>query len=59
MAHPISSPSLPAEENIEISSPTLPPYEAPSVRTFSADELLAALGPAQAGSVGGDNVFGQ
>lgn len=36
-----------------------PVYIPPSVTTYTEAELLAALGPAQAGSVGGDNVFGQ
>lgn len=53
-----SSSSLPAEKDFENVATELPPYAVPTVRTFSADELLAALGPAQAGSVGGDNVFG-
>lgn len=58
MALPNSSSSLPAEKDPENVTAELPPYAVPTVRTFSADELLAALGPAQAGSVGGDNVFG-
>lgn len=37
----------------------LPLYHPPTVQTFTAEELLAALGPAQAGSVGGQNIFGQ
>lgn len=39
--------------------PYRPPYTRPTVTTHTEEELLAALGPAQAGSVGGDNVFGQ
>lgn len=54
-----STPPLPDEGEISPTPAQLPPYAAPTIRTFSADELLAALGPAQAGSVGGDNVFGQ
>lgn len=36
-----------------------PVYQSPTLQTFTAEELLAALGPAQAGSVGGQNIFGQ
>ncbi len=36
-----------------------PTYIPPQVTTYTEAELLALLGPAQAGSVGGDNVFGQ
>lgn len=46
-----------AGEASETASVVLPAYEAPSVRTFTADELLKTLGPAQAGSVD-DAVFG-
>lgn len=49
----------PQQSVVEDETEQRPVYTPPAMRTYTAEELLAALGPAQAGSVGGQNVFGQ
>lgn len=49
------------EQNVEVEDKNLPEYEAPQVTTYTDEEILEELGPAQAGDyVGkdlGDRVF--
>jgi len=58
MTTPVHTPPPVEKDTSETSQELLPRYEEPSICTYTATELLVALGPAQAGSVGGDNIFG-